>query len=110
MVSLPDAELVTILANLIDNAIEACDKIPEQDKRQIILKIKVEGSTTFLYIENTTQDLVPIRNNKVCVSKKKTWGHGFGLQNVEAVLNRYGGIYAISYDPDKRTFIFSGQI
>ena len=109
-VSLPDDELVTVLANLIDNAIEACEEISEPGQRHILLKFKVEDEAAFLYIENTTAKPVRVRNNVVQTTKDNAAGHGFGLQNVAAVLARHGGIYAISYDAAKKLFIFSAQI
>lgn len=99
-----------MLANLIDNAIEACEEISEPGQRHILLKFKVEDEAAFLYIENTTAKPVSIRSNMVQTSKKDAAGHGFGLQNVAAVLARHGGIYAISYDAAKKLFIFSAQI
>lgn len=109
-VSLPDDELVTVLANLIDNAIEACEEISEPEKRHILLKFKVKDEAAFLYIENSTAKPVRVRNNVVQTTKDNAAGHGFGLQNVAAVLAKHGGIYAISYDAAKKLFIFSAQI
>lgn len=99
-----------MLANLIDNAIEACEEISEPEKRHILLKFKVKDEAAFLYIENSTAKPVRVRNNVVQTTKDNAAGHGFGLQNVAAVLARHGGIYAISYDAAKKLFIFSAQI
>lgn len=109
-VRLPDDELATVLANIIDNAIEACEKIPESEKRHIFLKFKTSNDTSFLYLENTTAAPVIIHNNTVVSSKDKQVAHGFGLHNVASVLHKHGGLYSISYIADKSSFVFSAQI
>lgn len=109
-IRLPDDELAIVLANVIDNAIEACEQIPEPCKRHIFLKLKTSGDTAFLYLENTTAHPVIIHNNMVLSSKETPLAHGFGLQNVASVLHRHGGLYSIRYEADRQSFVFSAQI
>lgn len=109
-VKLPDYALVVILTNVIDNAIEAAEKVTDEIKRKISLKIKVLDEVTFLNIENYTETPVVIRNNKVITSKEDRMKHGYGLLNVSSIVAQYGGFYTISYDAGHSLFSVFIQI
>lgn len=109
-VRLPDDALVVVLANVIDNAIEAADKVTDEQKRKISLKIKVSDDVTFLSIENYTESPVVIKNNRVVTSKGDRVKHGYGLLNVSSIVAQYGGFYTLSYDEGQSLFAVSMQI
>ena len=107
---LPDDALVTVLSNLIDNAIDACEKMDMDQDRWISLKMRVESSASFLYIENTTASPVTIKDNHIVTTKSNKLEHGYGIQNIFAVLDQYKSIYLLEYHPSEKTFSFSAQI
>lgn len=107
---LQDEALIVVLSNLIDNAVEACEQIEDDRKRYISLKMKVEPQASFLHIENPTATPVIIQNNKIVSTKKDPAEHGFGLQNVMAVLDQRNAIYLLDYDANNCIFSFSAQI
>lgn len=109
-VLMPDDELVTVLSNLIDNAITACERIPEPEKRFILLKIRIQDSVTFLHIENSTSIPVVIRNNCVVTTKENSREHGYGLKNVTSVLEKYDAIHTLNYRDEEGVFSFSAQV
>ena len=107
---LKDEHLVVVLSNLVDNAIEACEKITDDKSKKITLVMKVEEESSFLYIENTTAFPVKVLDNQVVLPSKRSEEHGYGLKNVAAILNRYKAVFAIAYKEDSSLFCFSAQI
>lgn len=107
---LPDDALIIVLSNLIDNAIEACSKIENADKRFISLKMKVEQMAAFIYIENPTREPVHIVGNRIVTTKKNPLEHGYGLQNITSVLEQNNAVYLLNYNKDNHIFSFSAQI
>lgn len=107
---LEDAHLVVVLSNLIDNAIEACEKIDNGKSKIITLVMKVEEESSFLYIENTTAFPVKILDNQIVIPMKPSTEHGYGLKNVVNILNQYHAVFAITYKEDSGLFCFSTQI
>ena len=107
---LPDDELIIVLSNLIDNAIEACEKIEDDRQRYIRLNMKVEQQSAYLRIENPTASPVEIRNNRIVTTKAKTAEHGYGIQNMIAVLERHSAYYLFEYDEHERTLSFTLQL
>ena len=107
---LQDDALIVILSNLIDNAIEASEQIEDKQERFICLKMKVESQASFLHIENRTAVPVIIQNKRILSTKSNSSQHGFGLQNVMAVLDKVNAYYFIDYDTSRHVFSFSAQI
>jgi sensor histidine kinase regulating citrate/malate metabolism len=107
---LPDDEMVVVLANLLDNAIEACEKIAVPEQRNILVKIQCKKEASYLYIENATAAPVQIKNNHVVKQQKPSIEHGFGLQNVSTILERRGALYDLCYQEAEAVFCFSAQL
>lgn len=87
-------DLTVIISNLMDNAIEACEKLPIQE-RQIHVKALLEDSF-FFSIRNRSEP-VNVCNNTVITTKPSTLLHGYGLQNVRTTLSKYDSYFGIDY-------------
>ena len=89
----PEA-LVVILANLLDNAIEACERL--QTDRRIRCSLLLED-TLFLSVSNTSLP-VQIDDNTIRSTKMPRWDHGYGLPTVCGVLDGLKAEYAFDYE------------
>lgn len=92
-VKLSSDEVVVLLSNLLDNAIEACERISE--KRMIDCRI-IQGDNLFLSIRNSSPP-VSISNGLIHTSKVNKKDHGFGLVAVCHILDRYRAEYTYQY-------------
>ena len=92
-VSIRTNELVVLLSNLLDNAIEACLKL-ERD-REIVCSILKEDST-YISIRNTS-DPVMIIHGEIPTTKQDATEHGYGLQAVKYILNQLDAEYTFAY-------------
>ena len=88
-----EMDLLTIFANLIDNAIDACQPLP-RNQRKIELRIHSYGGQLIASIENRYQGECPKDpTQSFCTSKE---GHmGIRLSNVREIVNRYDGEFEI---------------
>lgn len=93
-VSIKTNELVVLLSNLLDNAIEACIKIEE--KKEIVCSILKEDSI-YISIRNTSQP-VTIIHGEIPTTKQDTTEHGYGLQAVKYILNQLNAEYTFAYN------------
>ena len=94
---IPVFDLGIILNNLLDNAIEACEKL-EQGKGFIRLMLKRKKQFLLLEVENSFDGPVPIRKGSLFPATTKQnvlpdiiTEHGIGLENVRDVAGRYFG-------------------
>lgn len=102
---LPDNALVIVLANLLDNAIEACEQVGNVSQRQITVKAKVDESESLLFIENSVVQPIEIQDGRIKTTKKEAKEHGYGLQNVQAIIQQYNGAYVMHYSDFKFSFV-----
>lgn len=100
-----DEDVVTILSNLLDNAIEACKKC-DSGKRILKLKFVNEDGMIKIGVKNTFSNPIVYENGKIKSTKLiKTEEHGIGIQNIIDVIEKYGGSYIIK--DDNYEFYFS---
>jgi sensor histidine kinase YesM len=96
-VKLKEEEIVILLSNLLDNAIKASEKVQRQRGRAVIrLKLVYEDEKMILAIRNPVIDKVEIIDDMVVT--KENDGHGIGLLNVKAVVDKYEGDMVLSCD------------
>ena len=87
-----DREIISLFGNVLDNALEACERI--QDKKRWI-KIKIKKKNHLLYIEtsNAIKEM-PVQNQKEFVSvKEDEILHGYGMKNIQDIVRKYDGIF-----------------
>lgn len=103
-IRIEDEDLVILLANLLNNAIEACEKC--EKKRVIKLKFVVEDGYVILSVKNTYNHPIKYDNNEIKTSKSiMPEEHGIGIKNVVRIIEKYDGSYVIRNDKDE--FYFS---
>lgn len=83
-------ELGNIFFNLLDNAIEACEKIEHKDK-WIHITIKKKNQIQLIKIENSIEKPIHMENGIYITNKNDKKRHGIGMKSVEASVNQYGG-------------------
>lgn len=101
-ITVNDIDLCVILGNLLDNSIEACLEDKRSDKKIINVQMLQEDGRMIIKISNTYE-------NKAFdgkTSKKDKIHHGFGLQNVKELIEKYEGYYLV----DRKDNIYSTTI
>lgn len=89
--------LCSLVANTLDNAVEACCKVLKKEDRRILLKARCSGGYFSYYIENSYVGGLKESKGIFQTTKKESSRHGFGLQNVKDMIQKYNGTLDISY-------------
>lgn len=93
-IGISDEDVVTILANLLNNAIEACEEC--SDKKIIKLKFICEEDRVIISVKNTYGRPIQYENDEIVTSKPiDSEEHGIGIKNIVSVINKYNGSHAI---------------
>lgn len=95
-----DRDWCVILGNLLDNAIEACEKV--EGKKDIIVKIDDVAYGTIINIRNSYCGEIPDMEGEAPTAKADKEEHGIGNQNVKLAAKKYGAI--ILYKNEKEMF------
>ena len=84
-----DVHFCAIVGNLMDNAIEACEKIPAACPRFIRIYIGLFKSQLYISVSNSTKEKKRRRLGELVTSKLGE--HGFGLRRIDKLAEKYDG-------------------
>lgn len=87
---LSDAELCALFANSLDNAVEACRKLPEE-KRRVTVRARTDKGLFVLRVQNPEHESSRWNNGLPVTTKPDAGSHGFGLSGIREIAARYGG-------------------
>ena len=95
-----DIDLYILISNLIDNSVEAAKKIKEA-----LISILIYSNERYIYIEigNSTGNNVMKNNPKMKTTKDNKLLHGYGIENIRDIINKYHG--EIEYKNQTDTYI-----
>jgi sensor histidine kinase YesM len=86
-------DVVTILGNLLDNAVDATMK---SEQKQISLEIYYDKGRLFIKVSNTFNGDIKLKDNEI-VSLSGDPEHGYGLKNVKKSVDKYNGLIDINH-------------
>ena len=93
-VAMTDVELCSVLGNLIDNAMEACEKVPQEERFMRVYIDKFKGQL-YLSVQNSSP---PVKLEKGAFRTTKEGLHGFGLFRIDRIAKKYGGYVNRQYE------------
>lgn len=88
-----DTDLCIVLGNALDNAEEALEKV--RGEKKLNIEIGSYKQSVFIEIANSSMN-VNIENIKT--TKKDRVNHGYGLQNIKYVVEKYNGKVTTEYE------------
>lgn len=84
-------DISSIFSNLIDNGIEACNKIDNDMEKYITIKSTFIKGYFVVRCENSKINKVLFKDNKIFTSKKDKFLHGIGLESIKSSIKKYNG-------------------
>lgn len=85
-----DIDACVIIGNLLDNAIEECEKLPAENR---FIRIYIGKKDTHFYLSVTNAAGKKQTKKDFGFLSSKGGGHGFGLARVRSLVNKYNGIF-----------------
>jgi hypothetical protein len=89
----PDHELCSLFGNLLDNCVEACERLP-QEKRWAKLKVNRQMEMVCVFCENP-YDEIKKEGGKLVTQKADPKSHGLGIRQMERIVKKHGGTMEI---------------
>lgn len=87
--SISEIDLCIILGNLLDNAMEACLKLTNEEDRHMRVYIDIKRDQLYISVTNTSAGNAHKQDGRYLSSKGVN--HGFGLMRVDRLIDKYGG-------------------
>ena len=92
-VSIDPADLVMVVSNLLNNAMDAA---AQADSPEVYFRMRKTETEWLISVRNRVVKNLELIDGQLPRSTKKEPGHGMGLWNVTDVLRKYQGEYTIS--------------
>ena len=96
-----EVDIVALLHNLLDNAIEAQERIPENEEKGIWFSMRREGEKLLVNMKNRVR-----KGEKVTFRTKKPRReeHGIGTKIIQNIVEKYDGTIVFETDADSGMF------
>lgn len=102
-------DLGILLNNALDNAIEACQRVAEGQRRFIRFRGYVKGRMFFLVVENSCDEkMVKVDHGRLRTTKPNHDAHGLGMSNMRSCVEKYYG--TMQYEVRESRFILTLMI
>ena len=90
-------DIYVLFGNLMDNAMEAVQKLDDPEKRIISMNVYSEMNLLFIVMSNYYEGEIKLREDGLPITtKKEKVFHGLGMRSVSLLVEKYGG--QITYD------------
>lgn len=99
-INMQNKDICALLGNILDNAIEAAEKV--ESNRYIQLTMQKTPSGCVISCENSLCVMPVMRKGKFVTIKKDALIHGIGTENIKDVVAKYKG--EVSFDYDEESF------
>ena len=85
-------DMCVCVGNLLDNAIEACARLLDAEKKTIYVSSIIRNNTFLLTVQNPVNPRNTLNKNQTpATAKSDKRAHGIGLRNVRDVAKKYNG-------------------
>lgn len=91
-IQINEMDLCTLLANALENALEACNRVGEPSQ---YIKLVIQANRSHLLIDTENTALDPGDCN---TWKKDRINHGFGMESIKNIAEKYCGDVSWNYD------------
>lgn len=87
-----ELDLIALMGNLLDNAIEAEKRAKKQEGILLSIRMAREGRHMIIHLENSYEE--NHNSGKIRIKRSEQIGnkHGIGLESVRDIVRKYGGI------------------
>lgn len=98
-------DICALLGNALDNAVEAVENLPEEERR-VSLEMRWTKGMLVLRIENPCHSINTGNTVFLETTKKDKKAHGYGLRSISGIAEKYGGRVEIQTENERFRLLF----
>ena len=87
-----ESDLVCLIGNILDNAVEAIQNLETKDNKRIELLFMKQNSNRIIICKNTVEKSVLQNNKELKTTKKSKSSHGYGTKIIAKIVSDYNGM------------------
>ncbi len=108
-VGIEDMDMIGLVGNLLDNAIEACSRVKYRE-RLIQVKSKQHANIMSIRVRNTKNEYEEPVKNQFRTIKNDTENHGIGMQIIRSIVDKYDGTIQYYDEKTELTILVNLQV
>lgn len=93
-----DMDVSALFGNMLDNAIESVEKLPDERMRLIRLYVVQEKQFLRICTENYCTEQIQFKKGMPVTTKKDKRLHGFGMKSIQSTVKKYDGSVMTALD------------
>ena len=86
-----DSDIYSLFGNILDNAIEAAEKLEQPEQKVIKLSVEKRGYFVNIHEENYFSDKLQFEDGLPMTTKPEANYHGFGMKSIHMLVHQYDG-------------------
>lgn len=102
-----DLDLCALVGNLLDNAIEACERLDAGEKREIEISLRIVDRALLLRVVNSCRNAHALEKSMHSFSQKRNGPGGMGIKSMRRIVNNYSGELLFRPGEDDQTMSVS---
>lgn len=102
-IKINDIDLCVILGNLLDNAIESCEKI-DKENRFLRVYLIINKKQFYISVQNSAKEILDFNEKNYITNKRGN--HGLGMKRVQSLVDKYDGFLNLQNEPG----IFASEV
>ena len=91
-------DLCAVLGNQVENALDACKKIPDSQRRFIQVSIRQNKGFVVIQVINSAYRNPFTADGRLVTNKEDSEFHGLGLKSIQDTVDKYNGYLTNSYE------------
>ena len=91
------SDFCAVLGNLVENALQAVEKLPEEQRRVRVVTRMLSDQMVVILVENPYTGRLRLRSDGLPATRRKGQSHGIGLRSVAATVRRYHGSMDVDF-------------
>lgn len=103
-IPLSPTDFCSLTGNMIDNGIEACQKVMDENKRYIDISIGDKGDMVYIKVKNCSDGIYSTVDGELRTTKAGG-RHGIGLARIRKIAESAGGFFDVNPRPDEFTAV-----
>lgn len=96
-----DSDIYSLFGNILDNAIEAAEKLEQPEQKVIKLSLEKRGYFVSIHQENYFSDKLQFEDGLPKTTKPESGYHGYGMKSIQMLAHQYDGSVKIVTDSNR---------
>ena len=89
------SDIYSLFGNVLDNAIEAAEKIEDQERRFISIRVRKDKGMLMIHAENYYSGELEFDGGLPKTTKEDKRYHGFGMKSIRMITEKYHGYFSV---------------